>query len=555
TGHKCEYQDPPLVSKMKSLQDQIKHIEARIAELEKRPEKSSAPSRTSGFSHNEANLEFDTLLPLSTYQASPPTSVPDDPVYEAPDPSSYLTPGTSIGLNMLMPRGPSNLSVPGEASRKLLNMFMQQKVASGFELHTGRVIRSFQPGSSEPLVPALYYAMLLLGCHFISEPSLKFWENTLYERTKLEIEANIAKAYSNDRSTYNSLYHLQAMVLLGQWFYFKCRLLEGYVYMTRAMQIAVALGIHELDSRSYSHYIVTNQKPPRRGIERWSPRNPIELGEAINLWWACLARDFIGTILNGLPPSISLEEIKTVWPVSLSEFENLSGSRLYSDNYSVGSLFDPEYFHVVTNILQDTANSIIAKATILICTAGKLDTERISGLDVTEEWWAQFKECDRAIQSFAQSARKAYAGRGIEDVVNISLCHTAVDCATIQLHGPLADYELDVRAQGGSRGLSDNPLEGYSHTRCIEACRSMALAIAYIEGIDISYMQMFLGILWSSAARVLANQIPRLRQNGYVQQACEMEQYFRTMVKNVEKLVLAYPVLAPQAEHLRTLLP
>ncbi|CAE6490257.1 unnamed protein product [Rhizoctonia solani] len=370
----------------------------------------------------------------------------------------------------------------------------------------------------------------------------------------LEIEANIAKAYSNDRSTYNSLYHLQAMVLLGQWFYFKCRLLEGYVHMTRAMQIAVALGIHELDSRIYSHYIATKRKPPRRGIERWSPRNPIELGEAINLWWACLARDFIGTVLNGLPPSISFEEIKTVWPVSLSDIENLSGSGLYNDNHSVGSLFDPEYFHVVTNILQDTANSIIAKATILICTAGKLDTERISGSDVTDEWWARFEECDRAIQSFAQSARKAYTGRGIEDIVNISLCHTAVDCATIQLHGPLADYELDVRAQGGSNGLSDNPLEGYSHTRCIEACRSMALAIAYIEGIDISYMQMFLGILWSSAARVLAKQIPRLRQNGYMEQAYEMEQYFRTMVKNVEKLVLAYPVLAPQAEHLRTLL-
>ncbi|EUC62558.1 fungal specific transcription factor domain protein, partial [Rhizoctonia solani AG-3 Rhs1AP] len=266
-------------------------------------------------------------------------------------------------------------------------MFMQRTQISGFELHIGRVLRSFQPGSSEPAVPALYYAMLLLGCHFISEPELKFWESMFFERTKLEIETNIARAHSNDTSKYNPLHHLQAMVMLGQWFYFKCRLLEGYVYMTRAMH-------HKL-------------KPPRRGAGRWSPRDPVELGEAINLWWACLMRDFIGTVLNGLPPSISLEEIKTVWPVSLSDFEDWSGSELSNDNHSIASLFDPEHFHIVTDISKDTANSIAAKATILICCAGKLDTERISNSEVTDEWWARFEECDRTIQSFAKSTRKA----------------------------------------------------------------------------------------------------------------------------------------------------
>ncbi|KAL5638490.1 hypothetical protein ACGC1H_005241 [Rhizoctonia solani] len=547
TGNKCEYQDPECRSRTRVLQNQIKEIEGKIKEIEQRRGQSSVPSRTSSSSsHDESNHGFGTLLPQPTSQATSPIDTPttNSPVHQAPDLSSYLAPNTSSGSNMLMQPGPSDLSLPGRTSRKLLNMFMQRTQISGFELHADRVLRSFQPGSSEPAVPALYYSMLLLGCHFISEPELKFWENMFFERTKLEIEANIARAYSNDTSKYNPLHHLQAMIMLGQWFYFKCRLLEGYVYMTRATQFAVALGLHELDSRIYGHYVVLNRKPSHRGGGRWSPRDPVELGEAINLWWACLVRDFIGTVLNGLPPSISLEEIKTVWPVSLFDFEEWSGADLSNDNHSVASLFDPEHFHTVTDISQDTANNITAKATILTCCAGKLDTERISNSEVTDEWWTRFEECDRAIQSFAQSAPKAYTGRDVEDIVSIALSHTAVDCAIIQLHGPLADYELDIGARGDPRGLlTDSSLGAYNYTRCIEACRSIASAAAYIEGVDTNYMQMFFGISWSCTARVLAKQIPKLRRNGYMEQAKEIEQHLCVMVRNVERLVLLYPVL------------
>ncbi|CAE6490305.1 unnamed protein product [Rhizoctonia solani] len=552
TGNQCQYQDPAYRSRTRVLQDQIKEIEAKIKEIEQRRGRSLDPSRThSSPSQNKSSPVFDTPPPQPVPQAISPITISSSPAQAL---SSYLASDAISGSDMLSRRGPSDLSLPGEASRKLLNMLMQRKQLSGFELHVGRVIRSFQPGSVEPAVPALYFAMLLLGCHFISEPELKFWENMFYERTKLEIEANIAKVHSSNRSRYNPLHHLQAMIMLGQWFYLKSRLLEGYVYVTRAMQLAVALGLHRLDSRIYGHYIVINQESSHRGVERWHPRDPVELGEAINLWWSCFQRDLGGTVLNGLPPSMSLEEIKTVWPISLADFED--GSELPNDNNSVASLFNPEYFHTVADVSQDISNSIVAKAITLTYCAGKLDTERISSSEVTDEWWARFEECDRAIEFFSQSARKAYAGRNTEDIVGVALSQTAVDCAMIQLHGPLADYELDIGAQGDTRGLlSDNSLGGYSYMRCIEACRSIALATAHIEGIDTSYMQMFFGISWSCAARVLAKQIPRLRQGGYMEQAQDMEQQLVMMVNNMERLVLTYPVLALQAEHLRTLLP
>ncbi|CAE6412312.1 unnamed protein product [Rhizoctonia solani] len=443
-----------LVCRKRKL-EQIKELEAKIEEAENQRSRPSGPPHTPGSpSRGEPNTAFDTPSLQLVPQADFPPFIPNNPVPQAAGLLSHLVSGISLESSILPRRRTSRITLPGEASMKLLSIFMQRKHVSGFELHMGRVVRSFQPGSCEPVVPALYYAILLLGCHFSSETELKFWENTIYERTKLELETNIARAYLNDRSKYNPLYHLQAMVMLGQWFYLKNRLLEGHVYTNRAMRFAVVLGLHALESRIYDHYVTMSYKPPRRRVEQWMPRDSIELGEAINLWWACFTRDFAGTILNGLPPSISLDEIKTVWPVSLSEFEKISGSELPNDNYSVASLLDPKYMGIVADVSGDTAHCLLAKGVLLTHCAGMLDNERISGehfkpmtptestilrLEGTGEWLARFEECDRATKTFTESVRKAYIGRNIEEIAMIALAQAAVDCAVIQLHAPLAD--------------------------------------------------------------------------------------------------------------------
>lgn len=76
----------------------------------------------------------------------------------------------------------------------------------------------------------------------------------------------------------------RAMIMLGTYYYFKGRLLEGHVCISQATRFAVALGIHQLNSRIY------RDKKPNEikgvfGTERWCPRDSIELGEAINVWW------------------------------------------------------------------------------------------------------------------------------------------------------------------------------------------------------------------------------------------------------------------------------
>ncbi|CAE6412281.1 unnamed protein product [Rhizoctonia solani] len=546
TGSICQYQDPAYRSRTRVLQEQIKELEAKIQQIELQRGGPRGSSRASGSpSHSGSNIGSSVTSPQSVPQTASPASTSDGPVHQAATISSHLVPSVSPEMNRLSRRGPSAISLPGETSRKLLSAFMERKHVIGFELHTGRVVRSFQPASCEPAVPALYYAMLLMGCHFVAATELKFWENMIYERTKLELETNIARAYLNDRGKYNPLHHLQAMIMLGQWYYFKNRLLEGHVYITRATRFAVALGLHALDSRIYGHYVVMRQEPSSGGIERWRPRDPVELGEAINVGWACFTRDFAGTLLNGLPPSISLEEIKTVWPVSLSDFEDMNGSELSNDNYSIASLLDPKHLNVVADVSHDTANCVVSKCFVLTHCAGMLDTERISNSDVTDEWLARFEGCDRATRTFTQSVQRAYVGREIEEAANIALAQTSVGCATLQLHAPLAEYELDIGAQGDPRGrLSDSSLGGYNYMRCMEASRSIVLAAAYMEGVDVSYMHMFFGISWACAASVLAKQLSRLRQSGYEEQAREIERHLAIMAKSMERLLLAYPVLS-----------
>ncbi|GAB1523345.1 hypothetical protein RhiTH_006489 [Rhizoctonia solani] len=162
--------------------------------------------------------------------------------------------------------------------------------------------------------------------------------------------------------------------MLGQWFYLKNRLLEGHVFIVRATRFAAALGLHELDSCIYGHYVARVMGSSKRKMGRWSPRDSVELGEAINLWWACFERDYGGSLINGLPPSISLKDIKTGWPVALADFE-----------------------------------------------AVDLAFSRPSGSEVTDEWWARFEECDRAIDIFTTSVQRAYVNRDIQEALKVIL--------------------------------------------------------------------------------------------------------------------------------------
>ncbi|KAG8677999.1 hypothetical protein FRC08_018151, partial [Ceratobasidium sp. 394] len=190
TGRKCQYEDETYRSRTQQLQDRIRELEARIKEAE---EKGSSISSKSPSSNSSAGRPTHTSnspeVPSTSYHPSsstggssgisPPVQSPSNLLSPNPNPSSHgsLSPGRTISERSTG----SNHSAPFEPTpeqvKKLLEVFIVRQAQCGFELHTDRIISNLSVGGAEPVIPALLNAMLLLGCHFTEDPSLKHLEN------------------------------------------------------------------------------------------------------------------------------------------------------------------------------------------------------------------------------------------------------------------------------------------------------------------------------------------------------------------------------------------
>ncbi|CAE6490730.1 unnamed protein product [Rhizoctonia solani] len=557
-------------------QDKIKEMEARIQAIEQhRGSLSPATSSTRSISNppDASSAVRQTLSlfdsPTSNY-SSEPLGTPSTPSIDdslasllESDFTSYPSSAyPQVEAVIAVRLAGEGINIHPDSLRSMLAIFVQRRGLTGYKLHTGRVLYNLSK-SSEPVL-ALLYVILLAACHFTEDLELKSWENAILERTKSEIESNIARAHKYN-GEYNSLYHLQAMLILSQYYYFKSRMLEAHVNTNSTIQFAIAMGIHRLNSRILDHYTAI---PPKSGFGRepWRPRDSIELGEAINILWqvifshimtifvtssrGCVARDLVGGLINGLPPSLPPEDITTVWPISLSDF--IQGSNLPSDRHSVKELLSPDFSYVVADVSQDNPACLLIKALILVYYAGKFDTERFSRPELTEEWWSRFRQCDRAIERLGDTMPSYFSGRNPEEVSHLVLAHAAIDCATLQLHGALAENELTQSVQQGwlEPGTS---VGGHSYSRCAAACRSVASVTAYIEGLDMSYMHMFMAVTWISAGSILAKHIPILREGNHLQDLHCMEQDMMTISGALEMFLSVYPIFASEVEKLRAM--
>ncbi|ELU42151.1 hypothetical protein AG1IA_03822 [Rhizoctonia solani AG-1 IA] len=398
--------------------------------------------------------------------------------------------------------------------------------------------------------------MLLIACHFTQDPVLKIWETVFVQRVRWEIDNNITRSHRGRTHNYNSLHHLvRAMFLFGFYYYFKGRLLEGHVHTSQATRFAMALGLHRLHSRVFRESSRPSRTASRLLVEPWYPIDQHELAEAINVWWKCCGVDMAGSALNGLPASISPEEITTVWPRLLSEFE--LGQTISDDHYSVASLFDPEFTHVATDVSQDNVRCLLSKACILMISSAKLETERLSG-ERERTWWMRFERVDRAVNRFMETMPPVYVGRNNEELSYLVIVHckftvcfggcninrvnaniAGIYCAQIQLHSALAECEMRQAAQDGQ--LNDF-LGGVSYMRCTEACRAAALAAALVLHMDMSNMLLFIGIAWVSVSDKLIKDIPRLRRAGKITQGREKEHQLAIIEKCMQRSAAAYPV-------------
>lgn len=559
SGRKCQYEDQTYRTRTQQLQDRIKELESQIRTI--KGKRGIAPSSTSPSQSASDSSQTRSSSEAALGHSSGLCHAPRDPPHSS-GAVSLASPPVLSPSGMVFPQAPTSNSSEVESNllgstqfelspdviNGLLDTFKLHHAQCAFELHMDRVMQGLQPGAVEPTIPALKNAILLMACHF-AEDRLRIWEDIFLERTKREIESNIIQAHGGGEGAYNALHHLQAMVMLGMYYYFKGRLLEGHVNLSQAARFAVTLGVHQLNSRIFQPDSSSTGEPIL-GVKRWRPRDAIELGEAINLWWSCSTWDQGGSTLNGLPPTVLFEEITTVWPRLLSEYE--SGYILPDDDYSVASLFDPELSYTIADVSGDNVKSLFAKAGVLMQCSLKVDTERMSHPHGTNEWWSTFEQCDRSMTRFMQTMPPVHLARSVEELTGLVMIHIAIYCGVVQLHGALAEYEAALGAQGDPRCIRpDGTLGGLSHDRCTEACRAAVLATNILAGTDMGFLHMFMGIGWVCVSEAVVREIPRLRKLGLIVQAEEKERQWEVVERCMERLVTTYPVIGLQLEQLR----
>ncbi|KAG8712440.1 hypothetical protein FRC08_014583 [Ceratobasidium sp. 394] len=554
SGRKCQYEDITYLTRTQQLYERIRELQSKIQAAEQRISGHASSSSMPGGSLREGSPPGES----STTSYYAPTST--DPSAD-PSPLSGHENHIFVQLRLTFPaldsKGLSSWLAGPEpspsSSEKLLGVFISRQSQFGFELHADRVMAGLKPDAPEPIIPALLNSMLLMACLFVGDYSLKAWENVFLERTKQAIEDNIERAY-RCQDGYSPIHHLQAMLTLGGYYYIKGRVLEGHVQCSSTTRFAVTLGLHKINSRIFRPDDAAEPGQQASSSGLWGPRDSIELGEAINLWWTCCIFEYAGSTMNGLPPSIHRNEITTVWPRLLEDFEDRKKHLLPNDNYSTAALLDPQIIPNIADVSQDNVKSLLAKCCILMEYAGKLDVERIANPQNSEDWWTRFEECDSAVMQYTRTMPPVQFARNPEELAYLVLVHTVAYCSNVQLHSGLADLEIAAGAQGDPRGIQpDGSLGGLSYERCSEACRATALAATIVEDIDMTYMHVFMGLAWVCVAVVLIKEVPRLRESGRPEQALEKEQQLAVIERCMERLVATYPVLTLQVEQLQGL--
>ncbi|KDQ21138.1 hypothetical protein BOTBODRAFT_193357 [Botryobasidium botryosum FD-172 SS1] len=180
--------------------------------------------------------------------------------------------------------------VPLNIRDYLLDIFIEHRYQCSFDFSVSRFLESlaFPPTHAKSPHPALVNSMMLHACRF-AHPSFQQHERLFFNRLRMALAQSIAYA---DRL----VDFLRASALVGSFFYFKGRLLEGHSYVSTAVRFGMALGLHEITSLNLSAQAPNPLLAPAEDI--------IELGDRISTFWLLFCHDRAASLAAGLPLSL-----------------------------------------------------------------------------------------------------------------------------------------------------------------------------------------------------------------------------------------------------------
>ncbi|KDQ11068.1 hypothetical protein BOTBODRAFT_57612 [Botryobasidium botryosum FD-172 SS1] len=451
----CHYEIAPAKSTTKWLQRRLEELEETIARLQSPPPQHQGPKD-----------RMRDVLPITS--GSNPVQTHG---------VVRLHPHThAISLEVPLPLGDPldewcrNGELPAPIIDRLVGIFASNRWQISFEFSVSSFEASLKaPSPDHPNVhPAFLNAVLLNACLY-SRDSLRRLEPIFLSRTRHALADALGQAT-------NLFDFLRGSALLGLYYYWTGRNIEGHHYLSGTMRFALACGLHEITSLDAG---------PQPGSLLPPPRDLIELGERINLFWMLFANDRAGSVMARLPVAMPDKIIKTMYPYPLVYYE--------TRRVKNGPVQLPAVLRVDAQILEENHCTFRAKGFQYLSKAFDL-TARVTSVGRTAEIMEDIiktgLELSRLARSMPPFPERAIPPDCSDDTIfpiivgTLALVHTSV----IILHNIIADVNSSSRQE------------------CLSSARAITELLARVGVMQLPCvvpLQGVLGLSWTPAFNTL----------------------------------------------------
>ncbi|KAL5512593.1 hypothetical protein ACEPAG_3246 [Sanghuangporus baumii] len=488
-GH-CEYTDKQGRTFTEVLEERLRLLKVRIKELEER--KDDAPvllhhpylRRKYRPGHEEEFQRLNSPARLSEV-------------------SEYDSNVHQLSLNPLETDVNQQLDLSG-----LVQIFLPQARRLHFVLHVPRLLHGMTQHAHDPLRPhkSLTSAIALWALRIMGPNA----EHDAHESHLLNVSRDSLSAGHSSAVSRHRMQAIQAEILLALYLFNDARIMEGRYHLVAAGTGVLACGLHRISD----HRRNPTSSIPLSGVGEIlvldPPQDAIELGERINLFWSVYALDRCWSVVLGSAPvlpdhPISGATVRSPMPLHLDICNNLSINEIMgSGELSVCAFFDGS---ADFSIFEHPSSSVVA---FVVATALFEGATRAAADHLAHGMW-HIKTDYEVIERLGQSIVKFNRELGERYRESSSTMprplpaddgtkhdeHTRVFArslgygALIQLYYPfMGNVDADEQCRSAVREI----------VRLIRS--DLDLSLGHFGEID-----FFLGIVWISSARVVANEL------------------------------------------------
>ncbi|KDQ18702.1 hypothetical protein BOTBODRAFT_42304 [Botryobasidium botryosum FD-172 SS1] len=512
----CTYDVGPPATRTQKYKDRIQSLECDIKKLEILQKTQAGEDTHSAFTASRSSLTPTASSPSLSNSSSTPSSSPlittasalvdeGEVTYDPADPYGYIH-SLYHDSPYVRPKWMEQEDLPASVKFHLLEIFFQFRHHCQFELYVPRFIESLSLPPGQGPHPALLNVIYALACHFSPSSILSPHEPFFISRTLKALSQSLCHA---DRL----LHFIVASALLARYYAFKGRLLESQAMSGANARFGYALGLHKIPSRIWkrsagnAHGPYATLLPP--------PKDPIELGERINVFWALFLNDRAISLGTGSPCAIRDTDIETPWPAPIEAFA--TGSVIDPETGTLRSVYGPTSSFRAFHARAESVESLKMMGFALLSRARDLASSMNGDIHA-------FVSINHAISEFVQALPPILRLEDFDDFT-LAFTHVLPCAAAIQI----------FRARA--------PADPISHQTCVAAAKKALKVIHMHDETDMSQGLSLFALVCRDIYIFLTEEITRLENAKDYLSAAAMRSERDTLLRVSLKLQKLFPVV------------